>query len=144
MGKEIRIGDGRLKLEWKEIYSVNHLELDNDHKKIFDSINKIEDHLYNRDSNFFTEIINDLKTYSSVHFKREEDYMRSIQFNKIEEHILEHKLFTQKILEIEEKSKDFILLNNVLNFIKEWMIAHILGSDKEYQKFSQQQLECSE
>jgi len=143
MGKKIRVGDGRLKLEWKEIYSVENLELDEDHKKIFNCINKIEDNLYNRESKFFEEIIRDLKEYSLIHFEKEETYMRSIKFNKLEEHILEHKIFTQKILEIEEKSKDFVLLNNMLNFIKEWIIAHILGSDKEYQKFLQHS-ECSE
>ena len=143
MGEKIRVGDGRLKLEWKEIYSVENLELDEDHKKIFSCINKIEDNLYNRESKFFEEIINDLKEYSLIHFEKEEAYMRSIQFDKVEEHILEHKIFTQKTLEIEEKSKDFVLLNNMLNFIKEWIIAHILGSDKEYQNFLQHS-ECSE
>ena len=143
MGEKIRVGDGRLKLEWKEIYSVGNLELDEDHKKIFNCINKIEDNLYNRNSKFFEEIINELKEYSLIHFKKEEAHMRLIQFERIEEHILEHKIFTQKILEIEKKSLDFVLLNNISDFIKERIIAHILGSDKEYQKFLQHS-ECSE
>lgn len=124
-----------MKLEWKQIYSVDSEELDEDHKQIFVYINKIEENIYNRNSEFFNKILQDLKNYATVHFSKEENYMKSMGFPDVVEHILEHKLFTKKILELEDKSKDFVLLNNTIDFIKDWIIAHILGSDKEYQKF---------
>lgn len=52
MDKKIGTGERKLKLEWKNIYSVGNSQLDEDHKIIFNCINKIEDNLYNRDSKF--------------------------------------------------------------------------------------------
>ncbi len=124
-----------MKLKWKEIYSVGNKDLDEDHKQIFEYISLLESNLYKRNSAIFDEILDKLSKYFLDHFTREEKYMSEMKFDNISEHILEHQYFTDYVKKMKEKSKDFVLLSNTIDFIKDWIIAHILGSDKEYEKF---------
>ena len=123
-----------MKIKWKEIYSVDEPSIDSDHKKLFQILEDISNCGYEDREEKMLEMFDQLAEYSRFHFSREENYMKSIRFPNLEVHKLEHMFFIEEVLKLKEKSKNFVLLNNTLDFLKEWIITHILGSDKEYQK----------
>lgn len=83
-----------MKLEWKDYYTMNLPEIDNDHKQLFriaQRIVEMVDETGNADdrTRFFVvrEGVKYLKTYFAEHAVQEEAYMRSIGY----EHYLDHK-----------------------------------------------------
>lgn len=136
MDEKIRTRGRRMTFEWKEIYSVGIKEIDRDHKKIFDYINCLSnDSGYNKKKECFDDIIKGLKEYVEYHFSKEEKIMLKIRFPDFISHKSKHQIFIDKLSELENKSKDFVLVEGMNTFLKDWMIDHILGSDMEYAKF---------
>ena len=64
-------------LNWYDRYSINNIQLDNHHKKLFALFNRLYDICLvdNRDSMFETAL-DEIVFYSDYHFKAEEQYMR--------------------------------------------------------------------
>ena len=62
-------------LHWKQEYSVNIKEIDQQHRKLFDLINLLYDSsLLNEKEDILEKIFVELKDYAFVHFKDEEKY----------------------------------------------------------------------
>jgi hemerythrin len=124
-------------LKWEDKYSVGVKELDEQHKKIIEIINRISQII---DKNNFNDedvgkIFVELKDYADYHFTNEEIYFREFDFDKTESHIKEHDDYRQKIEQMEgdyysDKKKKII--SDLSNFINQWWINHIIGTDKEY------------
>jgi hemerythrin len=72
---------------WKEIYSVNNPNIDNEHKKLFDiaqeAFIEVEPTLKTRK---IKEVLTKLYDYMKTHFKHEEEYMAQISYPHIEDH----------------------------------------------------------
>jgi len=65
-------------IDWSEEYSVNIKKFDQQHKKLFDLINFLNDSLIrNEDDDILEQILSDLIDYTFVHFKEEEKYFTS-------------------------------------------------------------------
>ncbi len=84
---------------------------------------------YDQIQNVFAE----LKDYTEKHFKDEEDYMESINYDDIFIQRAQHKLFVKKLedfmsedLEEEQDEK----IQEVLTFLTDWLFNHILKMDK--------------
>ena len=82
---------------------------------------------------YIVEILNELRDYSVTHFQHEEEYMASINYRKLLSQKVEHQDFIDKVSaydfsQIDENQKDAIL--EILEFLNEWLIDHILKSDK--------------
>ncbi len=129
-------------IRWKESYSCNVTEIDNQHKKLFE----IGDELYslinlNDGIDRYDEIIaivEKLKDYAIYHFQYEEKLLKEYGFNKLGDHSKQHDKFVKKIIELEHKDIDDgqkqITVDMVL-FIADWIENHILGTDMQYKDF---------
>jgi hemerythrin-like metal-binding protein len=62
--------------------------------------------------------------------------MREAQYPKFAEHQREHELFiaqvSQLLQNVEKKEPD--IENKTLDFLKNWYLAHILGTDRELEE----------
>ena len=83
------------------------------------------------------DILNELVDYTLYHFHAEEEIIESKRYPKIVEHIEEHKYFFEKITELRKDAlKNNILLSlKTIDFLKDWTINHILGSDMEFSEY---------
>lgn len=118
-------------LKWELMYSVNVKEIDDQHKKIFDIINKLFDSQKKEKINY-SEIIKELEDYSAYHFKTEEFYFDKFNYDRKEEHKLMHQAYIGKINEFKKNMPDG---ESLKNFLKSWWLNHIQGADQKYSDF---------
>jgi len=124
-------------VEWKDEYSVGIEVIDKQHKMLFDIVNRIQalmgDELIFDKYDGIIEIINELKDYTIEHFKTEEDYMLNIGYKKLFSQKVLHNDFVEKINSIDFSQIDNDhnkYLNEILVFVCDWLVMHILKEDK--------------
>jgi hemerythrin len=101
-------------------------------------INLLHDAIVSRKgSKIHEDIIKDMVQYTQVHFSTEEEYMKRYEYPFFQNHKGEHDKFTEKALELQGRVEKggFILPLETLNFLRDWLKNHILGSDKKYSKY---------
>ena len=124
-------------LEWKDSYNLGVKEIDNQHRGLFDIISKLfTSRSYDSDGKYFFLMLNKFVEYAQVHFTTEERYMQEAQYPKFAEHQHEHELFiaqvSRLIQDVEKKEPE--TEDKTLYFLKDWYIAHILGTDRDLEK----------
>lgn len=125
-------------IEWKDEYSVKVDIVDIQHKRLFEILNQFyEDIIAIRGQDSIKKVVNDLSEYAVIHFKTEEDIMKKIDYPEYKMHKKEHETFVNKVIELQTKLQNgaFVLSIEVLNFLKDWLINHILKVDKMYTEY---------
>lgn len=125
-------------LTWKEDYSVNIKEIDDQHRKLVAMINELHDAMSERRAKeVLGEILKKLADYTVFHFSSEERLMRTNEYPEYEEHRGKHEKMTNKVLALQEELKQgkITLSMEVMDFLKNWLDKHILGTDKKYSAF---------
>ncbi|CAK0767943.1 hemerythrin [Azospirillaceae bacterium] len=130
-----------LSLRWNDRLSVHHTEIDDDHRKLFDLFNELSKAMHaGHAKKIISHILNQLIEYTAMHFKREEDVMRTVNYPDLEEHLKEHRAFVAKALAVRDR---FVATNTgslaieTLEFVKDWLINHIQKSDRAYAPYLQ-------
>ncbi len=124
-------------IEWKEQYSVGNRELDEQHKRIIEIINQMSSELAKNHADehqIFITIIDQLLDYTQYHFTTEELLMRESAFTGLSSHIKVHTSLVENLLLKKERivKKEFITAMEMVVFLEEWLIDHILGEDMKY------------
>ncbi len=122
-------------IEWNDNFSVNVEEIDIQHREMLRIINRLLETLSDEKSNEIVEdTLNKLTDYTMTHFKTEEDYFDQFNYSRSSAHKEEHRGFAKQILEFKKKFKEGreSLHLEVTNFLMNWLLNHLLISDKEY------------
>lgn len=125
-------------IEWNSNYSVGIEKFDNEHKKLIELINKLNDAMKNgRSREVLNDIISSLIKYAQTHFKSEEDFFKSSAYPEAQAHSNFHKAFVLKVTDFEKRFKlnQVGLGVDVMNFLKDWLINHIQKEDKKYSSY---------
>jgi hemerythrin len=120
---------------WYAKYSVNNEELDNHHKALFDIFNRLYYNCVdNNNSRNIDQIIDELVSYTKYHFSAEEKYMIEIGYKDINKHILEHRLFTDRILDYQSDTNMLNCENSkeLIAYLGNWLLNHVMEEDKKY------------
>jgi hemerythrin-like metal-binding protein len=129
-------------IEWDESFSVNHSEIDSQHKKWIDIHNRFCKILLEGDldsqKKITTETLQSMVDFTRYHFKFEEEYLNSIGYPDIVKHARLHKDFDTLIYQYYREDLDggFVLETELLKVIKNWLMNHILVEDKKYSQFA--------
>jgi len=121
--------------DWTPNMSVGVKEIDEQHKKLINIINRLFRAL--KEGMAYMElasIIGDLTDYTKVHFRYEEKYFKLFKYPDAEKHIAEHQQFIEQVglFTAELQEKKISLSFDVMDFLKNWLLNHILKSDKAY------------
>lgn len=125
-------------IDWKYSFSVNVEKIDQQHKMLIEMINNLHEAMkQGKGKVILGDIINGLICYTDTHFKTEEVYFEQYLYPQATIHKAEHDEFVKAVSSFKsdfDKGK-VILSNDILQFLKNWLQNHIIGSDKHYTKF---------
>ena len=112
--------------------SVNYEPMDNQHKKWIDLLNQIYYvFINNGTSDEIKSVIKDLVEYTVWHFNFENKMMEKYNYDDYANHKGQHEDILDEVKKINiklEKGEE-VLVVNILEFLKKWLIAHILKTD---------------
>lgn len=127
-------------IKWNDSLSVNHPEIDNQHKEWIEIYNKMHDSMMSSESSIeqTREIMQAMKEYTQKHFNFEEEYMRTINFPDIVAHRRSHKDFESLIYSYNRDIDEgkMVLNTKVIKLIRNWLLEHITVEDKKFVEFS--------
>lgn len=120
---------------WKPEMSVGRDQLDRDHKGIIKALNELSALEESQDVDKVQPVLNRLLNYTVSHFGREEAYMREIGFTRLADHERQHDQFIQKIqffLTEYREGRRSMLASEMAEFLRGWLVEHIMSEDKAY------------
>lgn len=123
------------RLEWNNSYSVDVKEIDEQHKIIFNIINKLID-LKNdgiNDPDKIFAVLAEMSEYSYDHFRLENNFINQEQYIGRSRHNKEHANYIDKLqVFISDFEKGIQgLFEDILIFLRVWWTQHILQIDRE-------------
>jgi len=125
-------------LVWDQGMSVGIESLDNDHKKLIAILAQL---MSAKNENSRQDNINDLfqqlEFYAQSHFAHEEALLANIGYQQLENHKKSHRCFIEKIPQLKEQwfadvSEPDIVKDQIILFLQQWLIKHILEEDLDY------------
>lgn len=122
-------------IEWNEIFNLGIPRIDEEHKNLIDIINKVILSKEHNDSpEELREALNEMTKYAQTHFATEELYMIKFNYPEYQYHKEQHLDFTTKIKAYESGliNADYHIANEILDYLKQWLVNHILKTDKKY------------
>jgi hemerythrin len=125
-------------IEWNSNLSVKVAAIDGQHQKLIAMINELNDAMaLGKGKEVVSKIINGLVNYAASHFALEEKYFDQFKYPEALSHKKEHADFVKKVGEFQEKfNKGMAALTlEIMQFLKEWLVKHIQGTDKKYSPF---------
>lgn len=119
---------------WNDSYLLGIPMIDNQHKNFFLILDNQVTLNQKQEKSEMHSLINELQNYVIYHFKTEEDLMVKSQSPNIDLHVMEHELFRKKVEEFHHSyyNNNEELLNEMISFMRKWLIIHISGTDAEY------------
>ena len=125
-------------LQWKEEYEVGVAEIDEQHQKLIDIANRVYELMRNDLAldkyDQIVEILQELKEYTVYHFHFEEGLMQKARYKKRFSHKILHQNFLAQVEAVDlsavDENQDAYLVQ-IMDFIANWLIEHIVGEDKK-------------
>jgi hemerythrin len=105
---------------------------DTQHQVLFELIDQIKEKPFKR------IIFTKLQFYADAHFVLEEAYMAELNYPHVAPHIKAHNRFREELASMSDTQPELIsseLLESFSIFLNEWLKRHVLGIDKELEKF---------
>jgi hemerythrin len=124
--------------QWREEYSCGVQDIDGDHKALFACANRLYETMdIGLPDNALEEALGYLIQYTREHFEREERLMEKYDFPEKETHREKHQALIREVRELEHQFRagQIKLNNNFINFLKDWVINHIIAEDRKMGPF---------
>jgi len=126
-------------LKWNDGFSVNHAEIDEQHKELIDIINDLFVYISEKDTEFshLLDLVSKLDNYVSEHFKFEEALMAETSYPDMDAHVAQHNALRKKL-----ETLNIFSVDNTIDFYKDllddlidWLSKHILMTDKKFGQY---------
>ncbi|MEG3619902.1 bacteriohemerythrin [Magnetovibrio sp. PR-2] len=130
-------------LVWNENYATGVPEIDEQHMILVHTLNEASEKLA-EDSSIenLQEITQNLLSYALYHFDTEEELMQEFGYaggseEDASSHLKQHRAFSAKVVAVRDglKSNTPIAAEDLLAFLNDWLINHILNTDKKLGAF---------
>lgn len=128
-----------LKITWSSELSVGVNKLDEHHKNIINTFNKlllaVED--AQADSEIVSDTLTKLTQYAVEHFREEESLLEQAAYPGIEDHRKEHQQFQEKIVQCCLAASIGVrtVPRELLAYLHDWLNHHLLEQDMKYKPF---------
>ncbi len=125
-------------LEWSKEFETGIAVIDADHKKLVKMANTLNDAMKSgHGKDVMGKLLVDLANYTVSHFQNEEKLMKQYAYTDTVAHTHQHEDLKAQVIDIVEKHKTgaVTITLKVMNFLRDWLINHILKSDKVFAEF---------
>lgn len=125
-------------IDWKDVYETGIVALDNEHKGLLREINRLYEAVRDKRGEEVTaDILVMLESYTIEHFQHEERLMSEYHYPELDEHRAKHKNMIDTVREMKQRPvvDSQALAVELLRFLREWLMDHILTVDKKYGAF---------
>jgi hemerythrin len=122
---------------WADKYSVGVAEIDNQHKKLIETINSLNEIIRTiPDKDKIEIIINNIVEYKKFHFATEEKYFHQFGFEGTTLHETAHHNFDINVKKLIETHSDnpLALAFSLIDFLEDWFLKHLTNMDQLYKK----------
>ncbi len=123
---------------WKEIYETGIVALDNEHRGLIVQINRLYEALREKKGkDVLSDTLSMLEQYTVDHFRHEEELMAEYHFPGLEEHQEIHRELIAAVQDLKARSTvgSEALAQELLKFLRTWLLEHIMKVDKQYGAF---------
>lgn len=119
---------------WKDDYSVGRNDLDTHHHRMFAIINELYEAVGSSNSENVSTLLKEAREYSQMHFQAEEELMRLAHYPGLDEQQRAHRGYVRTLVRLanENALNPSALSEDLLQFLKEWWLNHILILDMDY------------
>ena len=120
-------------LSWSNAFSVGVKEIDDQHKKLVQLANELNDAMKaGHGKEALGKILGELISYTATHFATEERLMERNHYPKADEHKKQHQDLVKSVLDLKSKfdAGNATLTAEVMVFLRDWLSQHIINSDR--------------
>jgi len=126
-------------LLWKTSYEMGIPVLDEQHKTLFSiylELDKLQHAQPSPSKDSIWQMVQQLQDYTQFHFREEEALLQKASYPDFDDQHNEHELFSRLIIQfkIEFDYDNPLIIENILQFVKKWLISHILKKDWKYRE----------
>ncbi len=127
-------------MRWSSSLSVGFESIDSQHKVLIDLINSLFREMNSgKGKQAVSSALSKLIEYTGSHFSFEEDLFDKHNYAEKDTHKKIHRKLVAQIVDFQKQfdngNKDISI--ELLEFLKDWLIKHIKGTDKKYSSFLQ-------
>lgn len=123
--------------EWDESMALHLPTIDSQHKQMIGWIKSLNDAVRKGEgATVIDDVLQKLTSYVHQHFSEEERLMLSHNFPDFASHRTEHDFFVTKLKDMHTDVENGEELSiKTLDFLINWTISHIMGTDQKYGSF---------
>ncbi len=124
--------------EWKQEYSIDHSEIDTQHKRLFELANELHKAMtLGQGKAALSTTLANLISYTKQHFASEERLMQMDHYPDYVQHKAKHDELTAQVIQFQN---DFStgrigVTIGLLQFLKDWLQHHIGETDRKVAVF---------
>ncbi len=121
-------------IKWGPQYYIGLKLIDDQHKVLVNLINLTYKYFGENNRKKLKEVLKELLDYTVYHFGEEEVLFKRFEYEDYDNHKRIHESFIGKIRSFKEEfeSGDATVSFEIIEFLKDWLINHILKTDKQY------------
>jgi len=123
---------------WNDAYSVHIGVIDTQHKNLVSMISELHEAMAaGKGKDKLGPILLKLIKYTQAHFATEERLMETRGYPDFPAHKAEHENLTDTVMDFHRRfqANEVGMTVEVMDFLANWLINHIQGSDKKYAPF---------
>ncbi|HEX8964288.1 MAG TPA: bacteriohemerythrin [Rhodocyclaceae bacterium] len=124
-------------ISWSPMLSTGVQEIDDQHKKLIDLVNKLNDAMHaGQGKEALGSVLGELVKYTVYHFGTEERLMGQHKYAESAAHMAEHKKLIQDVSAFKTKfdGGNAMISTELMNFLRDWLSKHIMQTDKKFGK----------
>lgn len=125
-------------MEWNDNLATGIAIIDSQHRGLLDLANRLHDALGGGTASHeeLGDILDGLMEYTVNHFITEEELFKRFGYPEEASHVESHNRFTSRTLDLLQRHEAGEAVGaDALTFVKDWLVNHIMGSDKAYVPF---------
>lgn len=127
-------------LEWDASFSVGSARMDADHQRLINLLNRLYDAWQGgEDAAELGWLFDELQSYADTHFAAEEVALKAKDYPRLDKQQDDHAKMMATVAAFRARhlggDAPEVLTEEMAQFLKDWLIEHILGEDMLYKSY---------